>query len=106
MVESGEFIQFTCGRDSRAADSLPCANTLKTWILKFKESTDTKQITNLNEAGPFFLTVDLWSQTDLLHSYMGARANYFDFMSKRIKSAALCCREFPHPHTGEGIKKN
>ncbi|KZR99099.1 Uncharacterized protein APZ42_005187, partial [Daphnia magna] len=71
MVESEEFQKLIHNLDSRSADSLPCRNTLKNWVVKYSEDIMKKVISNLQLVKNYFLSMDIWSQPGLDKFYLG-----------------------------------
>jgi hypothetical protein len=105
MVESEEFQKLIHNLDSRSADSLPCRNTLKKWVVKYSEDIMKKVISNLQLVKNYFLSMDIWSQPGLDKFYLGIVAIYYNHTTEKQEVAALACRDFPHPHTGARIKE-
>lgn len=71
MVEAAEFKILIHNLSSRAADSLPSRNTLKSWVIKYTDNVMKKVIYNLQNVNNFFLSMDIWSQPGLDKFYLG-----------------------------------
>jgi molybdopterin-guanine dinucleotide biosynthesis protein A len=105
MVDSEEFHQFVFTLDPQAAASLPTRNTLKSWVLQMASDMQHTVARNATEAKKFSLCCDLWSQPGLTHSYIGVTMHYYNTQKNRLETAALACRELPHPHTAVAIRE-
>lgn len=90
---------------SRAADSLPSRNTLKSRVIKYTDNVMKKVISNLQDVKNFFFFMDIWSQPGLDKFYLGIVAIYYNPKTEKQEVAALACRDFPHPHTGVRIRE-
>ena len=82
--------------DSRSADSLPCRNILKKWVVQYSEDIMKKVISNLQLVKNYFLSMDIWSQPGLDKFYLGIVAIYYNHTTEKQEVAALACRDFPH----------
>jgi hypothetical protein len=105
MVDSEEFHQFVFTPDPKAAASLPTRNTLKSWVLQMASDMQHTVACHATEAKKFSLCVDLWSQTGLTHSYIGVTMHNYNKQKNHLETAALACRELPHPHTAVAIRE-
>lgn len=90
--------------DQRAGDSLPCRNTLKKWVINYSEKVERQLGSTLQSVRNFFVSLDIWSNRGLDKFYLGVVVIFYNPKTKRIATAALACRDFPHPHTGVRIR--
>lgn len=105
MVEAPEFQILIHNLSSRAADSLPSRNTLKSWVVKYSDNIMKKVISTLQDVKNFFLCMDIWSQPGFDKFYLGIVAIYYNPKTGKQEVAALACPDFPHPHTGVRIRE-
>lgn len=104
LVSSEEFREYTAALDARGAASLPSRYTLKNWIITWTNDMQHAVVDNIRRARKFSVCCDMWSQQGLTHSFIGVTVQYYNKDNRRLETAALSCRELPHPHTADAIR--
>ena len=101
LVDLEEFKDFAEELNPKA--SIPSRTTMRKEINKLYEEVKSILDEALTNARKVSLTADIWTQINMLQSYLGITVHYFNPKMKRRSSHKLAMREFPNPHTAARI---